>query len=109
MKLVDVECSFEGNKILFFFTADGRVDFRELVKDLAVEIRLNNVDKREAIKKVLGFDVTKAIEVLDQEKAEAAMTTKQPTERRVKIEEPKAETTGRRTDGSKYKVVTPKE
>ena len=35
MKLVDVECSFEGNKILFFFTADGRVDFRELVKDLA--------------------------------------------------------------------------
>lgn len=35
MKLVDVECSFEGNKIIFFFTADGRVDFRELVKDLA--------------------------------------------------------------------------
>ena len=31
MKLVRVECSFEGNKILFFFTADGRVDFRELV------------------------------------------------------------------------------
>lgn len=81
----------------------------QLVKDLAIEIRLNNVDKREAIKKVLGFDVTKAIEVLDQEKAEAAMTTKQPAERRVKIEEPKAEATGRRTDGSKYKVVTPKE
>ena len=35
MKLVDVECSFEGNKILFFFSSDGRVDFRELVKDLA--------------------------------------------------------------------------
>ena len=35
MKLVDVEYSFEGNKILFFFTSDGRVDFRELVKDLA--------------------------------------------------------------------------
>ena len=35
MKLVRVECSFDGNKILFFFTADGRVDFRELVKDLA--------------------------------------------------------------------------
>jgi cell fate regulator YaaT (PSP1 superfamily) len=30
MKLVDVEYSFEGNKILFFFTSDGRVDFREL-------------------------------------------------------------------------------
>ena len=35
MKLVRVECSFDGSKILFFFTADGRVDFRELVKDLA--------------------------------------------------------------------------
>ena len=35
MKLVDVECNFEGSKILFFFTSDGRVDFRELVKDLA--------------------------------------------------------------------------
>ena len=35
MKLVGVECAFEGNKILFYFTADGRVDFRELVKDLA--------------------------------------------------------------------------
>ncbi len=39
MKLVDVECSFEGNKILFFFTSDGRVDFRELVKDLASVFR----------------------------------------------------------------------
>ena len=35
MKLVRVEYSFDGNKILFFFTADGRVDFRELVKNLA--------------------------------------------------------------------------
>ena len=32
MKLVDVECNFEGNKTMFFFTADGRVDFRELVR-----------------------------------------------------------------------------
>ena len=32
MKLVRVECSFDGSKILFFFTADGRVDFRELVQ-----------------------------------------------------------------------------
>ncbi len=39
MKLVRVECSFDGNKILFFFTADGRVDFRELVKDLASAFR----------------------------------------------------------------------
>lgn len=35
MKLVSVECSFEGTKILFFFTSDGRVDFRGLVKSLA--------------------------------------------------------------------------
>lgn len=39
MKLVDVECSFEGNKTMFFFTSDGRVDFRELVKDLASVFR----------------------------------------------------------------------
>ena len=35
MKLVDVEYTFDGGKVLFYFTADGRVDFRELVKDLA--------------------------------------------------------------------------
>ena len=35
MKLVEVEYNFEGNKILFFFTSEGRVDFRALVKDLA--------------------------------------------------------------------------
>ncbi len=39
MKLVDVEYTFDGNKILFYFTADGRVDFRELVKDLAAVFR----------------------------------------------------------------------
>ncbi len=35
MKLVDVEYTFDGSKVLFYFTADGRIDFRELVKDLA--------------------------------------------------------------------------
>lgn len=39
MKLVDVEYTFDANKILFYFTADGRVDFRELVKDLAAVFR----------------------------------------------------------------------
>jgi cell fate regulator YaaT (PSP1 superfamily) len=39
MKLVDVECNFEGNKTTFFFTADGRVDFRELVRALAAEFQ----------------------------------------------------------------------
>lgn len=39
MKLVDVEYTFDNNKILFYFTADGRIDFRELVKDLASVFR----------------------------------------------------------------------
>ena len=39
MKLVDVEYTFDGNKILFYFTADGRIDFRDLVKDLATVFR----------------------------------------------------------------------
>lgn len=39
MKLVEVEYSFDGSKIMFYFTSEGRVDFRELVKDLAAEFR----------------------------------------------------------------------
>lgn len=39
MKLVDVEYTFDVNKIIFYFTADGRIDFRELVKDLAAVFR----------------------------------------------------------------------
>ena len=39
MQLVSAECAFDGSKIIFFFTADGRVDFRELVKDLASVFR----------------------------------------------------------------------
>lgn len=39
MKLVDVEYTFDNSKILFYFTADGRVDFRALVKDLASVFR----------------------------------------------------------------------
>ena len=40
MKLVDVELTFDGNKIIFYFTSGGRVDFRELVKDLAAVFRI---------------------------------------------------------------------
>ncbi len=39
MKLVSTEYTFDNNKVLFYFTADGRVDFRELVKDLAAVFR----------------------------------------------------------------------
>ena len=61
MKLVDVECSFEGNKILFFFTADGRVDFRELVKDLAgvfrTRIELRQIGVRDEAKMLGGLGI----------------------------------------------------
>ena len=61
MKLVDVECSFEGNKILFFFTADGRVDFRELVKDLAgvfrTRIELRQIGVRDEAKMLGGIGI----------------------------------------------------
>ena len=46
MKLVGAECSFEGGKTTFFFTSDGRVDFRELVKDLASVFR-NRIELRQ--------------------------------------------------------------
>lgn len=54
MKLVEVEYTFDGNKILFYFTADGRIDFRELVKDLAVvfktRIELRQIGVRDEAK-----------------------------------------------------------
>jgi len=61
MKLVDVECGFEGNKILFFFTADGRVDFRDLVKDLAsvfrTRIELRQIGVRDETKMLGGLGI----------------------------------------------------
>lgn len=59
MKLVDVEFSFEGSKILFFFTSDGRVDFRELVKDLAAmfktRIELRQIGVRDEARMLGGL------------------------------------------------------
>lgn len=61
MKLVRVECNFEGNKIIFFFTADGRVDFRELVKDLAsvfrARIELRQIGVRDEAKMLGGLGI----------------------------------------------------
>ena len=61
MKLVRVECSFDSNKILFFFTADGRVDFRELVKDLAAafhaRIELRQIGVRDEAKMLGGLGI----------------------------------------------------
>ena len=57
MKLIDAEYTFDNNKILFYFTADGRIDFRELVKDLAVvfkmRIELRQIGVRDETK-ILG-------------------------------------------------------
>ena len=61
MKLVKVECSFEGSKITFYFTADGRVDFRELVKDLAgvfrTRIELRQIGVRDEARMLGGIGI----------------------------------------------------
>ena len=61
MKLVRVECNFDSSKILFFFTADGRVDFRELVKDLAsvfrARIELRQIGVRDEAKMLGGLGI----------------------------------------------------
>jgi cell fate regulator YaaT (PSP1 superfamily) len=61
MKLIDVEYTFDNNKILFYFTADGRVDFRELVKDLAAvfrtRIELRQIGVRDEAKMIGGLGV----------------------------------------------------
>jgi len=59
MKLIDVEYTFDGNKIIFSFTAEGRVDFRELVKDLAsvfrTRIELRQIGVRDEAKMLGGL------------------------------------------------------
>lgn len=61
MNLLDVEYKFDNSKILFFFTADGRVDFRELVKDLAAifktRIELRQIGVRDEVKRIGGNGV----------------------------------------------------
>ncbi len=58
MKLVDAEYKFDGSKLIFYFTADGRIDFRELVKDLAAifktRIELRQIGVRDEIRRIGG-------------------------------------------------------
>ena len=58
MNLINVEYKFDNSKILFYFTADGRIDFRELVKDLAAifktRIELRQIGIRDEIKRLGG-------------------------------------------------------
>ena len=62
MKLIDCEYTFDNNKVLFYFTADGRIDFRELVKDLAsvfkTRIELRQIGVRDETKIKMQEDVT---------------------------------------------------
>ena len=61
MRLVDVECGFDSNKLIFYFTSEGRVDFRELVKDLAnafhVRIELRQIGDRDEAKLLGGLGI----------------------------------------------------
>ncbi len=61
MKLVEVECTFDGSKMLFYFTSDGRVDFRELVKSLAfvyrTRIEMRQIGVRDEAKLLGGFGI----------------------------------------------------
>ncbi len=61
MKLIDAEYTFDNNKVLFYFTADGRIDFRELVKDLAsvfkTRIELRQIGVRDETKVVGGYSI----------------------------------------------------
>lgn len=61
MNLIDVDYKFDGSKILFYFTADGRIDFRDLVKDLAsifkTRIELRQIGVRDEVKRIGGNGV----------------------------------------------------
>ena len=61
MKPIDVDCTFDGSKILFYFTSDGRVDFRDLVKDLAAiyrtRIELRQIGVRDEAKMLGGLGI----------------------------------------------------
>ncbi len=61
MKLIDTEYTFDNNKVLFYFTADGRIDFRELVKDLAavfkIRIELRQIGVRDETKVLGGIGI----------------------------------------------------
>ena len=61
MKLIQAEYTFDNNKVLFYFTADGRIDFRELVKDLAAgfktRIELRQIGVRDETKIIGGIGI----------------------------------------------------
>lgn len=84
------------------FAPQGVID---LLKTMAVDLKVNNIEKREAIKEKTGFDVSKAIEInrLSEEDAEAPV---EKTRRAAPIQTPAPEAPVRRTTAPKYKVTT---
>ena len=70
MQLVDVEYTFDNSKLIFYFTADGRVDFRELVKDLAgiyrTRIELRQIGVRDEAKLIGGIGVCRPSVLLQE-------------------------------------------
>ena len=90
------------NNFIYAAIITGSID---LIKDLAVKIRLNDFNKREAIKAKTGFDVSAALAHIEEEKAEDNTSEVQQAKRRVQPAEDTAET-ARRTTPKTYNVVT---
>ena len=71
MKLIDTEYTFDNNKVLFYFTADGRIDFRELVKDLAsvfkTRIELRQIGVRDETKSYLSEFIPVSIKMAKEQ------------------------------------------
>lgn len=82
----------------------GTEGVKAIAKNLAVELRINDISKREAIKEILGFDVTKAIEVIKA--SEEGVEKEAPKQRRVSVNTEETAAPKRRTSTPNYKVVS---
>lgn len=80
MKLIAAEYTFDNNKLLFYFTADGRIDFRELVKDLASVFRT-----RIELRQIGVRDETKSAAELESAEERCAATVIYPSLRRFRL------------------------
>ena len=80
MKLVEAEYTFDNNKLLFYFTADGRIDFRELVKDLASVFRT-----RIELRQIGVRDETKSAVELESAEERCAVTVIYPSLHRFRL------------------------
>ena len=109
MKLVQAEYTFDNNKLLFYFTADGRIDFRELVKDLAsvfkTRIELRQIGVRDRETNGAGEAVTRALDgqiILAAEVGADRVNAKQPSQ----VDVPLADVHEGATGTMKYDYLT---